>query len=103
MCSGCAGSAAHIPPAVAAGRSSFVAVHLIDRALLRFDERRQFGQQHLADREQIALALQHAGELRQVCLQPVLLLVASPSCPRRLSIIVLMLSFSSATSPRVST
>ena len=54
----------------------FLALHLIDHALLRVDERRQFGEQHAADGRQIALALQHAGESREVGLQPVLLLVA---------------------------
>ena len=33
-------------------------------------------EQHLADRDQLALALQHAGELGEVGLQPVLLAVA---------------------------
>ena len=50
--------------------------HLVDRALLRVDERRQLGQQQLADGDEIALALQHARELREVRLQPVLFLVA---------------------------
>ena len=49
---------------------------MIDRSLLRLDERRELGQQHLTDGLQLALALQHAGELREVRLQPVLLAVA---------------------------
>ena len=52
------------------------ALHLVDGALLRVDQRRQLGQQRLADGDQVALPLQHAGELGQVGLQPVLLLVA---------------------------
>ena len=39
-------------------------------------QRRQLGQQHPADRGEIALALQHAGELGEVRLEPVLLGVA---------------------------
>ena len=50
-------------------------VHLVDRALLGIDQRGQLGEQHLADGEKITLPLKHAGELRQVGLQPVLLLV----------------------------
>ena len=38
-------------------------LHLVDHAVLRVDQRRQFGEQHPADGGQIALALQHAGEL----------------------------------------
>lgn len=49
--------------------------HLVNRALLRLDQRGEFREQHLADGEQVALALQHARELRQVRLQPVLFLV----------------------------
>ena len=50
--------------------------HLINRALLRAHERRQFGKQHLPHREQISLPLQHARKFRKVRFQPVLLLVA---------------------------
>ena len=57
-------------------RSPSPVVHLVDRALLRVDQRRQFREQHLAHGDQVALALQHAGELGEVGLQPVLLLVA---------------------------
>ena len=49
---------------------------LIDDALLRIHQRREFGQQQPADGGQIALALQHVGELGEVGLQPVLLGVA---------------------------
>ena len=41
--------------------------------MLRADQRRQFGEQQLRDGEQIALALQHAGELGDVGLEPVLI------------------------------
>ena len=51
-------------------------LHLIDHALVGVDQRRQFGQQQPADRGQIALALQHVGEFRQVGLEPVLFGVA---------------------------
>ena len=54
----------------------FRMLHLVDRALLRMDQRSKFRKQHLADGDQIALALQHAGEFRQIGLQPVLLLVS---------------------------
>ena len=59
-----------------------------------------FRKQHLADRKEVPLSLQHAGELRHVRLQPVLLLWFALVVTRRLSIIVLMLSLSSATSTR---
>ena len=69
---------------------------------MRVDERHQLAEQQLADRSQIALALQHAGERAR--------LVLSQSCSvlrsvvnRRLSIMVLMLPWSSATSPRAAT
>ena len=75
---------------------------MIEDALLGGDERRQLGQDPAPPRRQIALALQHAGELCQVGLEPVLLGVRSGgSC--RLSIIWLMVSLSAATSPRAST
>ena len=51
-------------------------VEVIDRSLLRVDQRRELGEQHLADGVQLALALEHAGELREVGLEPVLLAVA---------------------------
>ena len=47
----------------------------IEGAVLRADQRRQFGEQQLRDGQQVALALHHAGELRDVGLQPVLLVV----------------------------
>ena len=62
--------------AAAAGLSSSPPVEVVDGALLRVHQRRQLGQQHLADGVQLALALQHAGELGEVGLQPVLLAVA---------------------------
>ena len=51
-------------------------VHVIDRALLRIDQRRDLGEQHLPYRVELALALEHAGEPREVGLEPVLLAVA---------------------------
>ena len=76
------------------------ALHLVDRPLLRLDERGELGKERPAYRDQLPLALQHPRELGEVGL-------LSQSCswlrsvvPRRLSIIVLMLSLSSATSPR---
>ena len=53
-----------------------LALHQIDDAVLRVDQRRQLGQQHPADRGEIALALQHVGEAGEVGLQPILLGVA---------------------------
>ena len=49
---------------------------VIDGALLRVHERRQLREQHLADGVELALPLEHAGELGEVGLQPVLLAVA---------------------------
>ena len=66
----------HARPDGLADLARLVALHLVDGALLGVDERRQLGEQRLADGDEVALALQHAGELRQVGLQPVLLLVA---------------------------
>ena len=54
----------------------FLVFHLIDDAKLGTHQRRQFGEQQPADRGQVALALQHVGELGEVGLQPVLLGVA---------------------------
>ena len=48
----------------------------VHHALVGVDERRQLGEQHLRDRREVALALHHAAELREVRLQPVLLGVA---------------------------
>jgi hypothetical protein len=42
-------------------------------AVLRRDERRELGEDHLGDGEQVALALAEAGELGEVGLEPVLL------------------------------
>src|SRR5690349_15326470 len=55
---------------------SFDLRKVINGALVGVDERRQLGQKHLADRAQLALTLEHAGELGEVGLQPVLLAVA---------------------------
>src|SRR6185369_10379477 len=44
--------------------------------MLRVDQGSKFRKQHPADRSKIALPLQHAGEPRQVSLQPVLFRVA---------------------------
>ena len=63
---------------------------------------RQFRQKHLAHGVHLALSLQHAGKTRQIGFEPVLFSIAFRGS-RRLEIIVLMLSLSSATSPRVST
>ena len=41
---------------------------MIDAALLGVDQWCQLGQEHLAYRVQLALALQHAGEFGEVCL-----------------------------------
>ena len=49
------------------------AVEHVEHRLLRADHRRQFRQDQAADGEQVALALQHAAELGEVGLQPVLL------------------------------
>ncbi len=51
-------------------------VHLVDDALVRVDQRHELGEEQLADGGEVALALQHAGESREVRLQPVLLRVA---------------------------
>ena len=53
-----------------------VGLDLIDHAELRVDQRRQLAQQHPSHGLQVALALQHVGEARQVGLEPVLLGVA---------------------------
>ena len=49
---------------------------MVDGALVGIDQRGQFGEQHLAHGVQLALALEHAGELGEVGLEPVLLAVA---------------------------
>ena len=51
-------------------------IHLIDRPLLTFNQRGQFGEQNATHSGQIALALKHARKLCEVGLEPVLLLVA---------------------------
>ena len=53
-----------------------VGLGLVDHRLMRADERRQLAQQQAADRAEVALALQHVGELGEVGLQPILLGVA---------------------------
>ena len=45
----------------------------VELGLLRADHRRELGQDQLADGDEVLLALQHARELREVGLQPVLL------------------------------
>ena len=52
------------------------AFHHVHDALLRIDQRRKLGEQQLTHRHEVALALHHAAELREVGLQPVLLGVA---------------------------
>ena len=52
-----------------------VGLHLVDGSLLRLHQRGQLGKQHLADGEQVALALQHARKFGEVRLQPILLLI----------------------------
>ena len=49
---------------------------LVDHRLVRADQRRQLRQHQPADGAEVALALQHVGELGEVGLQPVLLGVA---------------------------
>src|SRR6202522_3119050 len=51
-------------------------LHLIDDTLLGVDQRGQLGKQGAADCDKIALALQHAGKLGDVVLEPILLGVA---------------------------
>ena len=46
---------------------------LVDHAGMGVHQRRQFGEQQPADGGEVALALEHVGEFREVCLQPVLL------------------------------
>ena len=48
--------------------------HAVKRAVLGVDQRRQLRQDEARHGQQIALALQHSREPREVCLQPVLLL-----------------------------
>jgi hypothetical protein len=52
------------------------ASEVVDGSLVRVDQRGQLGQEHLTDGTQLALALQHAGELGEIRLQPVLLAIA---------------------------
>src|SRR4030095_7485552 len=47
-------------------------VHLVDSAVLGAYQRRQLRKQHLADGHEIPLSLEHASELGEVSLQPVL-------------------------------
>ncbi len=57
-------------------RSALGVGHDVHDTLVRRHERGELGQQHLRDRREVPLALQHAAELREVGLQPVLLGVA---------------------------
>ena len=57
-------------------RAGHGTLHLIDRALLCVDQGRQFREKYFTDRHEVALPLKHAGESRQVRLEPVLLLVS---------------------------
>src|SRR5438105_4723990 len=57
------------------GRLQRARVHQVEDAVLRADDGCQLGEDHLRDREEVALALEHAGELGEVCLEPVLLRV----------------------------
>jgi hypothetical protein len=50
--------------------------HLINGTLLRINEWREFGQEHLAYGVKIALPLEHARKFREIRLQPILLFVA---------------------------
>ena len=52
------------------------AAEMVDGALIGFDQRGQLAEEHLAHGVQLALTLEHAGELGEVRLQPVLLAVA---------------------------
>src|SRR5712691_9477996 len=47
--------------------------HAVEDAMLRVDQRGKLGQDHLGHGHRVALALQHAGESREVGLEPVLL------------------------------
>ena len=49
--------------------------HLIDGTVLGVDQRRQLREEHLADRHQVTLALEHTRELGEVGFEPVLFLV----------------------------
>jgi hypothetical protein len=76
-----------VPAVVCIGRQQLQARLLlvldqVDDAVLRIDQRRQLRQQHAADDAEVALALQHVGEARQVGLQPVLLGVAVGGQPQ---------------------
>ncbi len=53
-----------------------MSVHNVEDALLRGDDRRQLGENHAPTVSRSLLALQHAGELREIRLEPVLLVVA---------------------------
>src|SRR6185437_4567431 len=50
--------------------------HLVNHSMLRVDQGSKFRKQHPGDGSKIALPLQHAGEPRQVSLQPILFRVA---------------------------
>jgi len=53
-----------------------VGLDLVNDAVLRLDQGRQFRQHHPAHGRQIALPLQHVGEAREIGLEPILLGVA---------------------------
>ena len=53
-----------------------LAFHEIDDAVLSLDQRREFREQQAPDGGEVALALKHVGEAREVRLQPVLFGVA---------------------------
>ena len=70
-----------VRPVVRVGRQEleprrFLALQLIDHALLGADQRGQLAEQEPAHGGEIALALQHVGELGQVGLEPILLGIA---------------------------
>jgi hypothetical protein len=48
-----------------------------ERAVLRIDDRGELREHLVGDGQKIALALQHAGETREIRLEPILLLVHS--------------------------
>ena len=52
----------------------------VKRPVLCPHQRRQLGKQQLSNGKQVALALHHSCELRNICLQPVLLVVFARGC-----------------------
>ena len=55
---------------------------MVDRALMGVHQRRQLGQEHLADGPQLTLTLKHASELGDVGLEPVLLAIPLRGFPQ---------------------